>query len=212
MYKTKEYSYDDLKVRLNCLYNKLIELIFNFFFVKQFSQDLAQHFLKEDPILKKTVDSCQDDLKHLRNDLDQMQSKFKAQIQKREKEINELIIIEIKNKHLQKLEIEQENLISSLKIEINNLKQVECKQQKKLDEYKKRYVQLEKKLENEKRDNRKNEERILRNALDEQTRLDKQIEQLNKKLDEVSCANLNSVLEEHDIDLIELDVNSNFDR
>ena len=152
---------------------------------------MIAYFLKEDPILKQTVDSCKDELQMLRNDLEIIQTKFKNLIQKRENEINEQVITEIKNRHLTKREVELEILVESLRKQVKSMRDVESLEKKKIVTYKKSCDQLKEKLNNEKRLNRKNEDKIVQKALKEQTRLDRQIEELKKNLEANKCENSN---------------------
>jgi hypothetical protein len=152
---------------------------------------LVAYFLKEDSILKQTVDSFQDELQMLRNDFEIVQTKFKNLIQKRENEINEHVITEIKNRHLTKREVELDIIVDSLSKQVKNLRDIESLQKKKMENYKKRCNELKANLENEKRQNRQNEEKILQNALNEQTRLDRHIEELEKNLEANKCEHSN---------------------
>jgi hypothetical protein len=140
-------------------------------------------------MLKKTVDSCKDDLEILRKDFDLIQSKLNSLVQKRENEINGLVIVETMNKHLTKREAELEMTIVNMEKEIKCLKDAERQKQNKKNLLAIRYTKLKEKLEKERFANKRNKEIALRNSAQKQARLEDEIKELKINLESEKSEN-----------------------
>ena len=163
-------------------------------------------------MLKKTVDSCKDDLQILRKDFDLIQSKHNSLVQKRENEINGLVIVETMNKHLTKREAELEMKVVNMEKEIKCLKDGERQKQNKLNLLGIRYTKLKEKLENERFANKRNKEMSLRNSAQKQACLEAEIKELKKNLESEKSENFLLKSEQNNGKSNQSNENSNCDR